>query len=62
MTKTNDQKIKDYKKKQLEKWIIIFGLILVIVLEILALCNIINMVWGVIFFIIIYLFEKIVLK
>ena len=62
MTKTNDDKIKDYKKKKLEKWILVISCILVIILEILALFNIISMIWGLIIFIIIYLFEKIILK
>lgn len=62
MAKTNDQKIKDYKKKKLEKWVLIGALISVIVLEILALCNVISMIWGLVIFIIVYLFEKIILK
>ncbi len=62
MAKTNDQKIKDYKKNKLEKWFLIGALISVIVLEILALCNVISMIWGLVIFIIVYLFEKIILK
>ena len=62
MNKTNDQKIKDYKKKQAEKWIIVGLYIGVIALEVLALLNIIDMLWGLVLFIIIYLFKKIYLK
>ncbi len=62
MTNSNDKKIKDYKKKQMQKWILILALISVIVLEVLALFNVISMIWGCVLFIIIYLFEKIVLK
>ena len=58
----NDQKIRNYKKKQFEKWIIISLYLLVIVLEFLALFNIIDMLWGVALFAIIYLFKKIYLK
>ena len=62
MTNTNDKKIKEYKKKQFEKWAIVALYLLVIVLEILALLNIIDMLWGVALFAIIYLFKKIFLK
>jgi len=58
----NDQKIKEYKKSQLEKWIIVVLLIMVIVLETLALFGIINMLWGCGLFIIIYIIKKIFLK
>ena len=62
MSNINDKKIRDYKKKKLEKWILIIALALVIVLEILALFNVISVLWGCVVFIIIYLFEKIILK
>ena len=58
----NDQKIKEYKKNQLEKWIIVILLVSVIVLETLALFGIINMLWGCGLFIIIYIIKKIFLK
>ena len=58
----NDQKIKEYKKSQLEKWIIVVLLIMVIVLETLALFGIINMLWGCGLFIIIYIIKKNFLK
>ena len=62
MTNTNDKKIRDYKKKKITKWILIFMCAAVIILETLALFNVISMVWGAIIFIIILLFEKIILK
>ena len=62
MTKSNDQKIKDYKKNKIEKWLLVVLCISVIVLEILALFSVISMIWGLVLFAIIYLFEKIVLK
>ena len=62
MKSINDQKINNYKKKKLTKYLLIIASILVIILEILALFNVISMIWGLVFFIIIYLFEKIVLK
>ena len=62
MDNINDKKIREYKKKKIQKWVLITSLIVVIILEILALFNIINMIWGLIIFIIVYLFEKIILK
>ena len=62
MSNINDKKIKNYKKKQIEKWVIIALYLLVIGLEILALLNIIDMLWGVALFAIIYLFKKNYLK
>ena len=62
MSKTNDQKIKDYKKKKIIKCTLVFVGLLVIALEILAIFNVISMIWGLIVFIIMYLFEKIILK
>ena len=53
MDKTNDDKIKSYQRKKVLKWIIIVLSVLVIVLEVLALLNIINMLWGCLLFIII---------
>ena len=62
MSNINDQKIKNYQKKKYTKWLLIIASIMVIILEILALLNVISMIWGFVVFIIIYLFEKIVLK
>lgn len=59
MKKDNDRKIKDYKKQQFKKWLIITLLLGVIVLEVLALFNVVNMLWGCGLFIIIYLLKKI---
>ena len=58
----NDEKIKNYRKKKIEKWLLIVMLLGVITLETLALLNIISMLWGCVLFIIIYLFKKIILK
>ena len=58
----NDKKLQKYRKQKIEKWILIIMCIGVITLEILALLDIINMIWGCVLFIIIYLFKKIVLK
>ena len=62
MGNINDKKIRDYKKKKIQKWVLISLLIVVIILEILALFNIVNMIWGLVIFVIVYLFEKIILK
>ena len=59
---SNDEKIKQYKKQQRDKWILIIMCLGVIILETLALLNIINMLWGVGLFVFIYLFKKIILK
>ena len=62
MNNDNDKKINDYKKKQVEKWVIVALYLGVIALEILALLNIIDMLWGVALFVVVYLFKKIFLK
>ena len=53
----NDKKIKEYKKKQFDKWLILALNLCVIVLEILALMNIISMWWGIGVFSLMYLFR-----
>ena len=58
----NDVKYKEYKKKKLINAIIILISITIIILEVLALFQVINMVWGLILFVILYLLKKIVLK
>ncbi len=58
----NDEKIKNYRKNKIAKWLLIVMLLGVITLETLALLNIISMLWGCVLFIIIYLFKKIILK
>lgn len=62
MSNINDKKIREYKNKKIKKWILVSLLVLVIVLEVLALFNVISMLWGAVIFVIIYLFEKIILK
>ena len=54
----NDDKIKEYQRQKLKKWIIIILSLGVIVLEVLALLNIINMLWGCGLFLIIYILKK----
>ena len=58
MKNENDKKIKEYRKQKIKKWLIIIVYLLVIVLEILALFNVINMLWGCFLFIFVYLFKK----
>lgn len=58
----NDKKVKDYKKKQILKYLMIVCSFLVIVLEAFALFNKISYLWGIIPFllncVIKYLYEK----
>ena len=54
----NDDKIKKYQRQKLKKWIIIILSLGVIVLEVLALLNIISMLWGCGLFLIIYILKK----
>ena len=58
MSNDNDKKISEYKKKKLSKVIIIALYFLVIVLELLALFGVIDMMWGIIIFIPLYLLKK----
>jgi len=62
MKNDNDKKILEYKKKKLEKYFLIILSVSVIILEILALFNVINMMWGLGLFIIVYILKKIFLK
>lgn len=59
---TNDKKIKEYKKKQILKYLMIFFSFLVVVLESFALFNKISYIWGIIPFllncIVKYLYQK----
>ncbi len=59
MRNSNDQKIYEYKKQKFKKWLLIALCVCVIILEVLALFNVINMLWGCAVFIIIYLLKKI---
>ena len=54
----NDEKIKKYRKEKIKKWVIVILSLGVIVLEVLALLKIINMLWGCLVFIIIYILKK----
>ena len=58
----NDEKFREYKKKKAIKYLYILLSISVIVLEILALFNVISMIWGILIFAIIWLFKKNILK
>ena len=60
ITKTdNDKKIREYKKQRVKKWLLILLPVSVIVLEVLALFNVIDMLWGCAVFIILLLLKKI---
>lgn len=54
----NDEKLKKYQKKKVLNVVILLLSLITIVLEILALFKVINMIWGIIIFIIIYLLKK----
>ena len=54
----NDKKIHEYKKQRVKKWLLILLPVSVIVLEVLALFNVISMVWGLLVFIFVYLLKK----
>ena len=58
MKNENDVKIKNYQKQKLKKWLIIILSLITIVLEVLALFNVINMLWGCLLFGIIYILKK----
>lgn len=58
MKNDNDKKIKDYKRQQVKKWLVVILSVGVIILETLALFNVIHMLWGCGLFIIIYLLKK----
>lgn len=58
----NDIKYGEYKKKKIINLIIILISIIIIILEVMALFQVISMVWGLILFIFLYLLKKIVLK
>ena len=62
MRNDNDKKIFEYKKKKFEKYFLVILSFLVIILEILALFNVINMMWGLGLFVLMYILKKIFLK
>ncbi|MBQ8472363.1 MAG: hypothetical protein IJ501_02540 [Bacilli bacterium] len=55
MTNKNDKKIKEYKKRKILKYLIIFLSLLTITLESLALFKMISYLWGLIPFVICYI-------
>lgn len=58
----NEKKYNDYQKKKFLRYIYLLLSIVVVALEILVLFNAINIVWGIIFFIILYILKKILIK
>ena len=58
----NEKKYNDYQKKKFLRYIYLVLSIVVVALEILVLFNVINIVWGIIFFIILYILKKILIK
>ena len=62
MKNDNDKKIFEYKKKKVAKYFILILCFSVIILEILALFNVVNMLWGLGLFILMYILQKIFLK
>ena len=62
MKNDNDKKIAEYRKNNIIKWGVVFLYICVILLEILALFNIINMLWGFALFVVVIILKKIFLK
>ena len=59
MNNSNDDKIKEYQRKKVLKYLIILLSIIVVVLEVLALFKVISMIWGLLLFIVIYILKKI---
>lgn len=62
MKNNNDKKIFEYKKKRLFNILLVISSLIVIVLEILALFNVIDMLWGLGLFVLMYILKKIFLK
>ncbi len=58
----NEKKYNDYRKKKILKYLYLFLAVLVVVAEVLALFNIINMVWGIVAFIVLYILKKFLIK
>ena len=58
----NEKKYDEYRKKQMLRYLYIFIALSVIVVEILVLCNMIHVIWGIVAFIILYLLKKILIK
>ena len=58
MKNSNDKKVRDYKLKKAKDWFIILLYLGVIALEVLALFNVVHMLWGCGLFIIVYLLKK----
>ena len=58
----NDKKYQEYKKKKIFKLLYIALSLIVVVLEILALFNVINMIWGLIVFVLLFFLKKVYQK
>ena len=60
--KSNDQKIREYQKQKITKWVLLSSSFIVIILEVLALFNVIDMLWGLGLFVLMYILKKFFLK
>ena len=58
----NDEKYKEYQKKKISKYVYIILALLVIVLEGLAVFNVISMVWGMVIFVSAFFVKKNIIK
>ena len=58
MNNSNDDKMKKYQKQKVKKWVIIILSLAVVVLEVLALFKVIDMLWGCLLFVLIYILKK----
>ena len=58
MAENNNDKIIKYKRQKAKKIMIIILSLVVIVLEVLALFKVIDMIWGCLVFVIIYILKK----
>ena len=58
MNNSNDEKMKKYQKQKVKKWVIIILSLAVVVLEVLALFKVIDMLWGCLLFVLIYILKK----
>ena len=63
MTKdVNEKKYNDYRKNKIFRYLYVLLATIVVILEILVLLGKINVIWGIVFFIILYILKKILIK
>ena len=63
MTKeVNEKKYSEFRKRKIFRYLYIILEISVVIIEILALFGIINLIWGIVFFVILYLMKKKLIK